>query len=243
MKKAIPYLVLILLFLANTCQAQVGKETNFWQWTPKAPHLESVVRVETPAGNGSGVLFKVDKNQPVGDGYIAYIITAWHVVQDNLEDQNIGIEYQNGRRAKNCLVVAHSESYDTAIIKGWAYSGATVAKVAQKDAVPEDYVEYAGFGGNGDLDNKSKLRHFHCVSSAPTCQNCVFSNAPLVPGDSGGGVFNKNHELLGVISGGWFWFESDIKKFNDPQNPTIKITWPARCNNTFRTLELIGQIK
>ena len=56
----------------------------------------------------------------------------------------------------------------------------------------------------------------------------IFADVPLLPGDSGGPVFNSNREVVGVISGGWFWYDAGVKL---PNGSKIRPTWPARASN------------
>ena len=97
-----------------------------------------------------------------------------------------------------------------------------------------DKLEFAGLGGGSKLNCCS--RHFSAKASSPSSLEKIFADAPLLPGDSGGPVFNSDHEVVGIISGGWFWWKSGLMA-NDGI-ASIRTTWPARASNVgpIRTL-------
>jgi len=90
-----------------------------------------------------------------------------------------------------------------------------------------DKLEFAGLGGGSKLD--CCIRHFSAVASSPSSLEKIFADVPLLPGDSGGPVFNEKHEVVGIISGGWFWWNSGL--MDKDGNASIRTTWPARASN------------
>jgi hypothetical protein len=66
------------------------------------------------------------------------------------------------------------------------------------------------------------------MASPPSTIEKIFADVPLLPGDSGGPVFNSNQEVVGIISGGWFWWNSGVKSDNGSY---VRTTWPARASN------------
>lgn len=203
-----------------------GKGSGLWKWTPVASYHESIVEVSTSGGSGTGVLISVNKDKPVKDGFEGLVLTAWHVVQDDIVDGKIKVTYRNKRRAKSCRVVEHDEAKDVAILWVWVPGDITPAKLATQRVKRGDRLELVGLGGGTDL--ASCVRAFEATASPPSSIEKIFADVPLLPGDSGGPVFNENHEVVGIISGGWFWWDSGLKTASGSY---MRTTWPARASN------------
>ena len=62
----------------------------------------------------------------------------------------------------------------------------------------------------------------------------------LLPGDSGGPVFNERQEVVGVISGGWFWWDGGV---TNSGGSIIQATWPARACNVSVIQKLLDNIQ
>ncbi|MEM7785447.1 MAG: serine protease [Planctomycetota bacterium] len=204
----------------------VGIGSGLWKWTPVADYHNSIVQVTTAGGAGTGVLIHLSDDKEVNDGCEGYVLTAWHVVQDNINDNQIKVTYRNKRRAKGCRVVQYNEDKDIAILWVWVPEGVTPAKLAEEPVKRGDKLELAGLGGGTDL--ACCIRAFEAHASPPSSIEKIFADVPLLPGDSGGPVFNANHEVVGVISGGWFWWDSGIMTASGNH---IRTTWPARASN------------
>ncbi|HMP79856.1 MAG TPA: serine protease [Pirellulaceae bacterium] len=206
--------------------AQVGKDTELWQWTSTAEHHNAIVQITCNGGTGTGVIIGVNYDKPVRDGYHGYCLTAWHVVQDDNKKGNVSIVFRNGKKAKNCRVVEHDQAADVAILLVWVPEEIQPARVAQEPVKTGDALEFCGLGGGSELD--CCLRHFSGVASMPSTLQKIFADVPLLPGDSGGPVFNNQHEVVGIISGGWFWWDGGVKNSN---GAPLNATWPARAAN------------
>ena len=72
------------------------------------------------------------------------------------------------------------------------------------------------------------VRAFKSAASPPSSAEKIFADVPLLPGDSGGPIFNSRHEVVGVISGGWFWWDGGVTA---PDGAIMRTTWPARASN------------
>ena len=216
----------------------VGKGSGLWKWTPVAAYHESIVEVSTDGGSGTGVLISVDKDKPVRDGFEGFVLTAWHVVQDDIVDGTIKVTYRNKRRAKGCRVVQHDEEKDVAILWVWVPGEMKPAKLATKSVERGDKLELAGLGGGTDL--ACCIRTFEAFASPPSSIEKIFADVPLLPGDSGGPVFNADHEVVGIISGGWFWWDSGLKT---PSGSYIRTTWPARASNVGPIQSMMAKLK
>lgn len=249
-----PILVLIALVFSSNADAQapvrghpislekpsepVGKGSGLWKWTPDADYHHAIVEVLTSGGSGAGVVISVDKTKPVADGYEGYVLTAWHVIQDDIKDGKIRVRYRNKRRSKDCLVVQHDEETDVALLWVWVPAEITPAVLASKPAKRGDKLELAGLGGGTDLT--CCVRAFEATASPPSSTEKIFADVPLLPGDSGGPVFNADHEVVGVISGGWFWWDSGLKT---PAGDYIRTTWPARASNLGPIRAMMSKLK
>ena len=79
-------------------------------------------------------------------------------------------------------------------------------------------------------DVTGEIRHVGSSAAVSTSKDTIFADLALISGDSGGPVFNDKGEVVGVISGGWFWWHSGVASANGFPAQT---TWPARaCNAT-----------
>lgn len=217
---------ILVAFLAGPLSAQIGKETNLWQWTAGAKHHNAIVQVNCGGGLGTGVVIGVNKEKPVKDGFEGYCLTAYHVVKEDKGKHEIGVIYRNGRKAKGCSIVQYDEHADVAVLWAWVPGDLEPAKLASAPVQNGDVLEFAGLGGGSEL--QCCLRHFSAKASCASGPQKIFADVSLLPGDSGGPVFNSNQEVVGVISGGWFWWDGGVKK---PDGSGLDATWPARAAN------------
>lgn len=240
MTRVIAFLFATILLVAGSVdvQAQVGRESGLWNWTDKAEHHKSIVQVTAGEGTGTGVIIGVDSTKQVKDGYEGYCLTAWHVIQHHLNSNEISITYGNGRRAKKCKIIESDQARDIAIIWVWVPKGIAAAKIASTSIKGGDQLEFCGLGGGSDVC--SSVRHFAGKASSPSTLDRIFADVPLLPGDSGGPVFNANHEVVGIISGGWFWYDGGITTSN---GSAIRTTWPARASNVEPIRSLMAKIE
>ncbi len=216
----------LVVSISHMSFGQVGRGSGLWEWTPLATHHQAIVEISSGGGSGTGVLISVDKDKPIANGFEGYCLTAWHVVQDDIESSKVKVRFRNGRKAKRCRVVECDESKDIALIWTWVPDGIEPAKLAEKPIERGDTLEFAGLGGGSEL--KCCIRHFSAKASPPSTIEKIFADVPLLPGDSGGPVFNSQNEVVGIISGGWFWWNSGVKT---DSGTFVRTTWPARASN------------
>lgn len=217
-------------YFSATADAQVGKGSGLWEWTPFAQHHSAIVEVHSGGGSGTGVLISVDRDKKIANGYEGYVLTAWHVVQDDIDVKkpSIKVKFQNHKRgSKGCRVVEYDEHKDVALVWVWVPEDIHPVPLAKDPIKRGDTLEFAGLGGGSKLDGC--IRHFSATASSPSTLEKIFADVPLLPGDSGGPVFNANKEVVGIISGGWFWWNSGLR--TDDGNQSIRTTWPARASN------------
>ena len=216
---------IVALSLIQSSSAQVGSDTTHWKWTPSAAHHDAVVQVKTETGVGTGVIVHVFKTRPVAGGFEGLCLTANHVVSDSVEKQTIKVVYGNGKKAKRCKVVSSNEDFDIALLWVWVPATIEPAVVAPAGVEPGETLEFSGLGGGSTLKS---IRHFGSESQSPTDHNLIYASVALLPGDSGGPVFNAKSQVVGIISGGWFWFDGGVKSRS---GHTVNVTWPARACN------------
>ena len=204
----------------------VGADTELWKFTPTADHHNSITQITSGDGIGTGIVIDVDEDKRIKNGRQGFCVTAYHVVSNDEDKGEIGVLFRNGSKAKDCQVVAFNEEADLAIIWVWVPDGINPAKLADEEISGGDALEFAGLGGGSELT--CALRHFSAKASLPSSDEKIFADVPLLPGDSGGPVFNSQNRLVGVISGGWFWWDGGVT--ND-HGMTISATWLARAAN------------
>jgi len=123
-------------------------------------------------------------------------------------------------------VVEHDEGKDVALLWVWVPKGVEPAELATASVKRGDKLELVGLGGGTKLADC--VRCFRSEASPPSTIEKIFADVPLLPGDSGGPVFNSQHQVVGIISGGWFWWDSGLKTASGAY---IRTTWPARASN------------
>lgn len=215
-------------------QEVVGTGTGLWNWTDKAPHHDSIVKVSVDGKLGTGVVVARNTAAKSGTGYLGYVATAYHVVKKDEGKNKIRIVYRNGKIARKSRIVEYDEELDVAVLWTWVPAEIPVVKIATSSVGPDEILELSGLGGGSKLD--CCLRHFQSLAAEPTNEQQIFANVSLLPGDSGGPVFNTRRELVGVISGGWFWY---YKGVTDDSGAPVKSTWPARAANASIVSRLI----
>ena len=205
---------------------QTAETSNLWTWTDDASHHAAVVQVSLDGSHGTGVVVRVEKTRPKNDGYVAYVLTAYHVVEADKDRHIIEIRYRDGTIAEKAKMLEFDDRNDIALIETWAPKTTVAAKRATRPATDKTFLEFAGLGGGADLNDS--LRHFSSRATQPTNENIIYADATLLPGDSGGPIFNNRGELVGIISGGWFWWDGGA---TSAKGHPILSTWPARASN------------
>jgi hypothetical protein len=179
----------------------------------------------------------IDEEKQIKDGHEGYVLTAWHVVEEDAGEGKIKVSYKNGIGAKKCRIVHADEQKDIALLWVWVPGDIPAAKLGTAPIEAGNTLEFAGLGGGSNL--KSCIRHFSATASSPSSLEKIFADVPLLPGDSGGPVFNENHEVVGIISGGWFWFNSGLL---NESGASIRTTWPARASNVGPIQNLMAKL-
>lgn len=193
-----------------------------------AKSLMSAVRVESlfegslgqyiQVSNGAGVIYKLDKD--AGD---AYIITNYHVVYDadaitsnKIADEiNVylyGMEYSDYKIS--CEYVGGAMTYDIAVLKVKGNeliktSAVAAAEVADSEAV--EVLDTAIAVGNpassglsatlGSVSVKSEYLEILAPDNETMVEYRVMRiDTPVNSGNSGGGLFNAEGKLIGIVN-------------------------------------------
>ena len=209
-----------------------------WKWTKSKEHHQSVVKVTVGESVGTGVLLYVDRKTKEGDGYLGYCATAQHVIDQAERQSDIRVEYQNGMKAVDCQVVKQNKEMDVAMLWVWVPKDMAAAKLGSSKIERGEKVEFVGLGGRFDFSEG--LRHFVGTAAAPTSMRKIYADQTLLPGDSGGPIFNARREVVGIISGGWFWWGDDEIKTDSGSE--FRATWPARGSNVIPLAALIAEL-
>lgn len=226
---------------AREIEDEPADHSSLWKWSDAKPHHESVVMIRVGQATGTGVVLYVDKDSPQDDGYLGFCATANHVVDfARRNGEEIRVQYSNDKRdiASECSVVRRDRDLDVAVLWVWIPKNVEPARLATRRAKPGDPVEFVGLGGKSSLDQG--LRHFDGKASAPTKGDFIYADQALLPGDSGGPIFDRRGRLLGVISGGWFWWSHD--KIKTDYDQPLRATWPARGSNLIPLAKLISRL-
>ncbi|MFK7820460.1 MAG: trypsin-like peptidase domain-containing protein [Planctomycetaceae bacterium] len=258
MRTTFVILMTLSLSQTAVAQVGKGNPLWKWTKPAKHHNAVVKVQIETRAERtakalATGVVVHFDKAPELPKGE-AYCLTAAHVIESAIEKakstdtaatqtamqstsvpvvraalvkptREIAVYYRTGQVSRNCKVISINDDLDVALLRVALPSGQSPVKLAQNEIKPGDLLEFAGLGGGSDV---TKPRHFNAYASAPTTDNQIFADATLLPGDSGGAVFNGNQEVVGIISGGWIWWEGNIKNGGGHRVPA---TWPARACN------------
>lgn len=184
--------------------------------------FSQVVDIVADGARGMGVLAEVGEvvESHGHTGRIGKVVTALHVVSGA---QKITVKYRDtktGLDSTNCPVLASDDKNDIAVLRVFVPVDVRPAKVALSPVLAGEDIAYHRL--NSVLESKA---------SRPTTEAKIFSDSVVRNGDSGGPVMNGRGELVGIISGGWFYFGNDGRP----------MTWPTRAANLGPIRRLLGR--
>lgn len=213
----------------STVSVRCTFNTKYYYYFPYAQTVN-----KTESASGSGVIYKLDKDS--GD---AYIITNYHVVYhgystkenkiaDKIDLFLYGMEYD--KYAIPATYVGGSMAYDLAVLK---VEGSDVLKtgnvlaatVANSDTVSllETAIAIGNPGGisatAGYINIDSEYKTMLAPDGVTNIELRVMrTSAPVNPGNSGGGLYNAEGELIGIVNMKSTEATTDNKGYAIPSN-------------------------
>lgn len=157
-----------------------------FNWSPTAPHQLAEVRVI--AGNRLGTGTYVQQ-----DG-VKFVLTCKHVCEGSA-DGRCKVEFHNGKSAIGEWTM-DKFGYDIAAIRV-DEPGVTPLRIADAKPAASSRIEILGYAHSDNLT----LRHWYGTLSS-TSNGTGYYGAGVAHGDSGGGVLNDRHELVGLVAWG-----------------------------------------
>ncbi|MCB9914193.1 MAG: trypsin-like peptidase domain-containing protein [Planctomycetes bacterium] len=181
------------------------------QATQWAELMGPTVQLTDEATVGSGVLL-ASHPLPDGSGWRTYLLTAWHVVRDILDDpavldQPVPVHVyreEGGYAAETAHLVIHDANLDAALLVLDSTArfdhGARLASWDRLDTV-RTFDEVYAVGcplGNDPIPTRGEVADVHHQVDG---QHYWMISAPTYIGNSGGGIYDAHtHELLGLFS-------------------------------------------
>lgn len=170
--------------------------------TPSAHHLlDKTVRVQTPSGNGSGVILFSEKYAE-SDTYYSYVATNAHVVKMHKAVSVVKFKYFNYRTVESTevftgKVVARSSVYDLAIIEIKTTKKLPSARFLPRPEFSKvqlfDQVYISGCPlSNNPIVIEGRVANIE--------DRNIITTAFAIFGSSGGGVYTESGKLIGLIN-------------------------------------------
>ena len=194
---------LVLVFLAPIELNTYDKETETvivlsnGSYTPYQDEYEKMlyptVRITTPSGTGSGVIFhRKDAENTI------YILTAAHVV-GNESIVNVEFYHKDTKSTKiDASVIITDTAKDLALIKPQINTDSTdkiyTAQLADKNYIPYIFSPVWAVGCSLGLPPRPSYGHL-CAFAVDNWE----ISAPILPGNSGGPVYDaRTYEVIGI---------------------------------------------
>ena len=164
------------------------------------------------SGAGSGVIISQD----------GYILTCAHVVDGAT---SVKVQLQNGE-TYDASIVGSDATSDIAVIKIEA-TGLTPAVIGDSDALAVGETVVAVGNPLGTLSNTVTDGIISALNREVTVEDndmtLLQTNASISPGNSGGGLFNANGELIGVVNAKSSYSEAEGIGFAIPIDSAMEV--------------------
>ena len=165
------------------------------------------------SGAGSGVIISQD----------GYILTCAHVVSGAT---SVKVQLNGSDASYDATVVGQDSTSDIAVLKIDA-TGLTPAVIGDSDALAVGEVAVAVGNPLGTLSNTVTDGIVSALNRQVTVQNndmtLIQTDASISPGNSGGGLFNANGELIGIVNAKSSYSEAEGIGFAIPINTAMEI--------------------
>ena len=164
------------------------------------------------SGAGSGVIISQD----------GYILTCAHVVDGAT---SVKVQLQNGE-TYDASIVGSDATSDIAVLKIEA-TGLTPAVIGDSDALAVGETVVAVGNPLGTLSNTVTDGIISALNREVTVEDndmtLLQTNASISPGNSGGGLFNANGELIGVVNAKSSYSEAEGIGFAIPIDQAMEV--------------------
>lgn len=151
---------------------------QFWDWSPPAPHHAAVCRVVSGNRAGSGIYVEY--------GNLRGVLTAAHISTGG----RATVQFSDGTKATG-ETLDDKFGHDVAFVFA-THSALLPTPMARQNPSREDRVEFVVSGGP-----ERRLRSFWATVQEVGI-NATKYDCDVLSGDSGGGVFNTQGELVGI---------------------------------------------
>lgn len=173
------------------------------------------ISTSTSSASGSGVIYEINK-----ESGSAYIITNYHVVYSNYQTTNSGIStnincfiygYESTDYAIEATYIGGTITYDLAVLKIEnsdliKNSSCSAVTFASDDIYEGESVFATGNNqGYGLSTNSGKISQTYesasyTIGKTTVQMNCIRHDVAINGGNSGGGLYNNNGELIGIVN-------------------------------------------
>lgn len=213
-KFKISLLILLILFnpisLNKKTLADDKKEPAKWVFVEKDDTSKKGCFIELSVGgryvgHGSGTLISVNNNKRHPKNKClseAIVVTCNHVTPER--SPMVSVKWQDGSKYP-AMVIARDTKTDVSILRTWVKAGTTPAAMNILPLTRGTKVKCFGYGGIVDV---TKPRYFEAEILSHDISDSIIIDEDVVPGDSGGGVFNEKGQLIGIIAHGNSRFQS-----------------------------------
>ena len=152
-----------------------------------------------------------------------YILTCAHVVSGAT---SVKVQLNGSDESYDATVVGQDSTSDIAVLKIDA-AGLTPAVIGDSDALAVGEVAVAVGNPLGTLSNTVTDGIVSALNRQVTVQNndmtLIQTDASISPGNSGGGLFNANGELIGIVNAKSSYSEAEGIGFAIPINTAMEI--------------------
>ena len=195
-----------------------------------AANVNSVVSINITATSDPNFFGQTTQTAGAGSGFIltpdGYIVTNYHVVGDA---DTVKVTLYNGD-SYDAQYIGGDEDYDIAVIKIDAENLPNVTlgdsdslKVGQSVmAVGNPLGELGGTVTGGMISALNRSVTIQGTSSTNT-MSLIQMDASVSPGNSGGGLFNMNGELVGIVNAKSSDSDAEGLGFAIPVNDAVKV--------------------
>ena len=192
---------------------------------------DSVVKIKSSSGSGSGVIVGKFENSNDQKGY--YIITNAHVVESsNMQSSSI-VTLNDGTEYKSilCGIDTRSDIAVLQIVENQKELNCAVWANENNQLLVGEEIIVIGYP-LGVLDNTVTNGYLSAVNTSLSISgvemNLLQLDATVNPGNSGGGLFNRYGELIGIVNAKVVGENAEGIGFAIPYGEAIKVSSDLR---------------